>query len=864
MGAPGCRGTTLPRVDVIVTHTNTDFDAFAALLAARRLYPDARPALSGSLNRNVREFFRLHADELDVAETGTLDHDEIDRLIVVETVHAERLGEFEEVARRPDVDVVAFDHHEGERPDWIPEENLVLSSDGALTTTMVGILAERELEPTVLEATVFALGIHEDTGSLTYSGVTQRDADALAWCLRHGARQDLVSQYLHTPLGASERALFEALVPALEEHEAGGFEVLVAAVAWPDYVDGISNLVHKLVDLTDARALAALVEMEERVVCVTRSRVPEIDAAAMAASLGGGGHPQAASAIYRGPLAEARERLIAALPGAAREPLTAARIMSRPPRFVAPDDTVAQAMVVCQRHRQSGVLVGDEHDLAGVVTREDLDKAIGHELAHAPVKSVMTATVPTCGEEAPLAELQRLVVQADAGRVAVLRDGAVVGVVARTDILRALDEPVGAEAPATADLRERLLALEHLVPVFEAVQAVSAGYEGAYLVGGAVRDVLVGEPNFDVDVAVEGDGIAFGEALAAALGGRAVPHEKFGTAVVIAGDGTRIDVATTRTEFYDAPGALPHVERATLRQDLFRRDFTINAMAVSLRGEDFGRLIDFFGGRADLEAGVVRVLHALSFIDDPTRIFRAIRYENRHGFRMDGHTASLARACVEMDLVGELSSARLRDELQALLSEHDVDAAVTRLDELGVAQAIHPHLDAGPDARWLIAETDALRDRFAPGVPAWRTRLAVLARRLAPGELFEWFERLRLRRRDAERIADAVTVGPRLVDLVAGTDEPAEIRRLVQPHDPDGAILALALADEPAHGRLVRYFDELRGVRLEISGGDLAGLGLDESPRVGEILDELLRRKLNGELDGRAAELDAARELVGT
>jgi tRNA nucleotidyltransferase (CCA-adding enzyme) len=305
------------------------------------------------------------------------------------------------------------------------------------------------------------------------------------------------------------------------------------------------------------------------------------------------------------------------------------------------------------------------------------------------------------------------------------------------------------------------------------------------------------------------------------------------------------------------------VEQASLRQDLFRRDFTINAMAVSLRGEDFGRLVDFFGGQGDLEAGVVRVLHALSFIDDPTRIFRAIRYENRYGFRMDGHTASLARACVEMNLVGELSSARLRDELQALLSEHDVDAAVARLDELGVATAVHPHLDAGADARRLLAETDAVRMRFAPSVPAWRMRLAVLARRLGPGELFEWFERLRLRRRDAERIADAVTVAPRLADLLAETDEPAEIRRLVQPHDPDGALLALALAGEPARGRLVRYFEELRRVRLEITGGDLAGLGLAESPRVGEILDELLRRKLNGELDGRAAELDAARELVG-
>ena len=130
-----------------------------------------------------------------------------------------------------------------------------------------------------------------------------------------------------------------------------------------------------------------------------------------------------------------------------------------------------------------------------------------------------------------------------------------------------------------------------------------------------------------------------------------------------------MDVATTRTEFYDEPAALPSVEAAPIRQDLYRRDFTINAMAVSLRGEDFGRLVDFFGGLADLGAGVVRVLHNLSFIDDPTRIFRAIRYENRHGFRMDGHTVALARACIDMGLVGELSSSRLRDELELLLDE---------------------------------------------------------------------------------------------------------------------------------------------------------------------------------------------------
>jgi tRNA nucleotidyltransferase (CCA-adding enzyme) len=229
---------------------------------------------------------------------------------------------------------------------------------------------------------------------------------------------------------------------------------------------------------------------------------------------------------------------------------------------------------------------------------------------------------------------------------------------------------------------------------------------------------------------------------------------------------------------------------------------------------------------------------------------------------MDGHTLGLARACVEMNLVGELSSARLRDELQAVLKEERIEHAIRRLGELGLAAAIHPHLVADEETIALVEKLDALRPKRTPELPLWRPRLAALARRLTPDELFDWFARIKLRRRDSERIADAVTVAPRLHGLLAGTDEPAEIRRLVEPHDPDGALLALATAPELARDRLERYFAELREVRLEITGGDLAGLGITESPRVGEILDELLRRKLNGDLDGRESELDAARELV--
>ncbi len=853
---------TMRAEEVIVTHVNTDFDAFASLLAARSLYPGSTAALPSVLNRNVREFARLHADELRCVEAARLELDAIRRLVVVETVHASRLGELEPVALDPAVEKVVFDHHAAELPDWVRPENAVLSTDGALTTTMVGILAERELDVSPLEATVFALGIHEDTGSLTYASATRRDAEALTWCLRHGARQDVLASFLRTPLSEEERALMGALVEVVETRRESGIEILVAAVSWPRYVEGISNLAHKIVDLTDCQALALLVEMDRRVFAVVRSRTADFDAGAAATALGGGGHPQAASAIYRGSLKKARKRFLEGIAGAIRKPLRARDVMAQPARSVAPDETVAAAMVACQRHGQSGILVTEGGRLVGSVRREDLDKAIGHGLSHAPVKGIMSSRVPTVDEEASLGDLQRLLAGSAEGRIAVLRVDRVVGVVTRSDVLQALGQAVEAPSEPAEAISEELRRLERLAPVFDAVAAASETVDGVYLVGGTVRDILLGEPSFDVDVAVEGDAIALARAIAKQLGGRVRTHEKFGAAIVLYGEGQRVDVVTARTEFYDAPAALPTVEHASIRDDLHRRDFTINAMAASLRGDDFGRLVDPFGGRRDLVAGRVRVLHNLSFIDDPTRIFRAIRYENRYGFRMDEHTARLARACIEMGLVGDLSSTRLLNELEALLEEGEIEHSVLRLADIGVATAIHPHLAADEEAVRLIKRGRELAARYAPAVPAWRIGVVALARRMPSDEVYDWLDRLKMRRRDVEQIAHAVTLGPRLVErLRAEQLSAAEVVALAEPYAPDAPLFALTLEDLPA---LHRYFSDLRGIRLEVTGADLAELGLGESPRVGEVLAELRRRKLNGELDDRESELAAARELIAS
>ncbi len=415
-----------------------------------------------------------------------------------------------------------------------------------------------------------------------------------------------------------------------------------------------------------------------------------------------------------------------------------------------------------------------------------------------------------------------------------------------------------------ADDISRLLveevAVAHVEPVFAAIADLERSVDGVYLVGGAVRDVLLGAESFDVDVAVEGDAIGFGRALAEALGGRYTPHEKFGTAVVQYGDGNRVDVVTTRTERYHAPGALPVVEPATIAEDLHRRDFTINAMAVSLKRADFGRLVHPFGGRKDLEDGVIRVLHDLSFVDDPTRILRAVRYESRYGFHLDDHSERLARQCIAGGLVREVSPVRLRDELLPLLEDSGAPRAIVRLGDLGADRALCPGLRGDPEGAALFVRAVGLRDELAIEVPAWRIGLAVLGRGLTSDEAFGWLDGLDIKRRDVDLVVGAIAFAPQIVErLRRAPVTPAGIAGLADPFAPDAPLLALALADGP---ELRGYFTRLRGVELEIGGAELAELGLAESPRVGEVLAELRRRKLDGELDGRDSELAAARELV--
>ena len=397
-----------------------------------------------------------------------------------------------------------------------------------------------------------------------------------------------------------------------------------------------------------------------------------------------------------------------------------------------------------------------------------------------------------------------------------------------------------------SDLRERVRqvpGMERLLPALE-------GLEPAYLVGGAVRDLLRGAAATDIDIAVEGDARSVARAVAQRLGSDAREYERFGTATVET-PSTPYNFATTRKETYDEPGALPRVAPAPLADDLRRRDFSINAMAVGLTGDDLGHLYDPTGGLADMESGLVRVLHDRSFLDDPTRLLRAVRYAVRLGFALDPETERLAREAAAADALSTVSGARIRDELMDLLGELDAAARIKRMRELEIHTALHPELDPDPD---LVAS--AALGATAIGADRAIAALAALTEE-APEKLDLWLGDLHLAAEERDAAARAARAAPKIAAALREREHsPSELRGLLGREPLEALALAMALSapSEP----ILRWVSELRPVALEISGADLLAAGVPEGPAVGHALDETLNRKLDGFVSGRDEELETA------
>jgi tRNA nucleotidyltransferase (CCA-adding enzyme) len=393
------------------------------------------------------------------------------------------------------------------------------------------------------------------------------------------------------------------------------------------------------------------------------------------------------------------------------------------------------------------------------------------------------------------------------------------------------------------------LVLERLpgVPGGPQLLAVARDRDGVFVVGGAVRDLLLGGVPRELDVVVEGDIADVATALAALLPGRVTVHDRFGTASLEAAD-ARLDLATARTERYAQPGALPDVSPSTLAEDLARRDFTVNAMAVALRGEPVLHAAEH--AEEDLAARRLRVLHDHSFVDDPTRLVRLVRYAARLGFAVEDGTEALAREALSSGAMRAVSDARIGAELRLLLAEADVVAALGAAVAMGLLAAVNPGLD------WDEQRVRLVLELLPPDARADLAVLAACATGIPHQELAEWLDRLEYGARERDVVVPAATRAADLATALTAAERPSEIATAARTAPPEAIALAGALGPSAA---AESWLGELRNVRLEIDGDDLLAAGVAAGPAIGRGLEAALAAKLDGELaSGRAAELEAA------
>jgi tRNA nucleotidyltransferase (CCA-adding enzyme) len=425
-----------------------------------------------------------------------------------------------------------------------------------------------------------------------------------------------------------------------------------------------------------------------------------------------------------------------------------------------------------------------------------------------------------------------------------------------------LGESNGADGGAT------VLARLSELPGGHELRDLAAARDDVELVGGAVRDLLLDSTPRELDVVVGDNRQPFAQAaplfardLAARLGvpAGATEHERFGTALV-EWDGGRIDIATRRAESYPMPGALPEVRIGTLEEDLERRDFTVNAIAVCLGGQRCGEVRAVPHAQSDLEQGRLRALHEQSFSDDPTRLLRMARYAARLGFEIEAHTATLARSAIGARALDTVSGARIGAELRLALSEPNAVAALGAMDELGVLSALHPRLRY---ERSVLEATLALLPADARPDLALLTALVLPLALRAQGdprtEIVALLDRWDFPAGDRDRVATAACAVPRLSEQLPIVVLPSELRAAAHGVPLEGVSLAGALGcEEPAR----RWLQDVRHVQLEITGDDLLTAGVAEGPEIGRRLEAVLRLRLDGELaGGRDAELQAALDL---
>ena len=878
-------------MEVITTHINADFDSLASMLAAKKLYPNAVLVFPGSQERSLRDFFihsALYAFE--VERIKNIDLQEVKRLILVDTRQISRIGKFSEVLSKPGLDIHIYDHHPPSSED-LHGSMEVISEVGATVTLLLEILQEEGIDITADEATVMILGIYEDTGNLTFSSTREEDFKAAGYLVRKGANLSVLSNVITKELTAEQVFLLNDLIQSATRYSFQGIDVVIAQASADRYVGDIAVLVHKLKDMENLDALFVLVRMEDRIYLIGRSRLEEVNVSEIAGEFGGGGHPTAASATVKGmALVEAHDRLIKALKEMVRPKKLAGDAMVYPVKTIEPERTLEEAGEILTRYNLNVLPVLQNEKVIGLISKHVVEKAVYHGLKSSLVKEYMTTEFSVASPETPFSRVQAIIIGQNQSLLPIIEKDRLVGAISAAEIMRILQEEMmksetGASVFESQPLygRKKMLSklmeerfpesLYNLLMEFGRV-GDDLGYS-VFAVGGFVRDLLLRVENFDVDIVVEGDGIRLAEEFEKKYPCRIRTHKKFGTAIILLPDGLKVDVATARWEFYDSPAALPTVERASIKTDLYRRDFTVNTLAIQLNPKAFGELIDFFGGVKDVKEKVIRVLHNLSFVEDPTRVFRAIRFEQRFGFQIGKHTQNLMKNAVKVGFLERLSGGRVLSEIILILQEEDPLPALKRMRDFNLFHLVHPSLKFDEQAEVLFEQIRHVISWFdllflEQRYERWLIYFYGLTDFLKEGEREALCQRLAMNEKLGKRVLEGKLQADRtLLQIFSwiNTDrrpKRSEIYDVLDPLSTESKLFMMAKTTQVATRRYISlYFTQLKDTKPLLGGKDLIQMGMKSGPLIKRALTGLLKARLDEQVITRQDEMEYISKAQG-
>ncbi len=884
--SPASASARLITAETVITgHTGADFDCLASMIAAAKLYPGAALVFPGSQEKNLRNFYIQSAMYLfNFVTAKEIDPAGVRKLVVVDTRQRGRLPHVAQFLDLPGIEIELYDHHP-DSPDDLPAATTAYREWGSCAAIITHEIMRRGIALLPEEATVIGLGIYEDTGSFTFPSTRPEDMQAAAWLLTQGMELNVIADLLTRDLTTEQVRVLNALLKLAETHDINGVTVVITQATMDHYVGDFALLAHKMMEMESIRVLFALGRMDDRITVVARSRTADVDVGRICESLGGGGHPYAASATIKDrTITQVRDELFALLYSEINPQMLVRSFMSKPPVTVRRDMILREAADIMSRYGLKAVPVTDEDGrLVGLLEHELADKAVTHGLGLVQVREYMARDIAHVTPDSDLYRAMEIILAQRQRLVPVVEEDQVTGVLTRTDLIHILiEEPARIpenllpdrkrERSVKAILHERLPkeVLELLAKAGEIAQEI--GTE-VYVVGGFVRDLLLSRPNLDVDLVVEGDGIAFAGRLAGEFGGRVKQHEKFQTAVVILEDGRRIDVATARLEYYEYPAALPTVQLSSIKMDLFRRDFTVNALAVRLNPPAFGRLVDFFDAQRDLKERIIRVLHSLSFVEDPTRILRAIRFEQRFGFRIGSQTERLIRNAVQMQFFQKLTGSRIFNEFKQICEEKNAMACILRMEEFKLLQNLHPGLELNQRKKALLEKIGEVLDwhrllylEHSEPEP-WKVFLLCLCAEMEEPDVGGLAERLNFSKRD-QRDFLSLRQGVHqafqsIASWISRSGPLSDFCRHLDPLPLEGVLYLMARSTrEEVRKGISLYLTRLKDATIEISGEDIRRLGLEPGPAYGEILRRVRAARIDGQAERREEQLALARRLA--